>query len=40
MSPVSEIARDFSMKESAVTMLMLRTRRKLAQFLKKEGFDV
>ena len=40
MSPVAEIARDFSMKESAVTMLMLRTRRKLAQFLKKEGFDV
>lgn len=40
MSPVSEIAKDFSMKESAVTMLMLRTRRKLAHFLKKEGFDV
>ncbi len=40
MSPVAEIAADFSMKESAVTMLMLRTRRKLAQFLKKEGFDV
>lgn len=40
MSPVAEIARDFSLKESAVTMLMLRTRRKLAHFLKKEGFDV
>jgi RNA polymerase sigma-70 factor (ECF subfamily) len=40
MSPVAEIAADFSMKESAVTMLMLRTRRKLAHFLKKEGFDV
>lgn len=40
MSPVAEIAADFSMKESAVTMLMLRTRRKLAHFLKKEGFDL
>jgi len=40
MSPVAEIARDFSLKESAVTMHLLRTRRKLAQFLKKEGFDV
>ena len=40
MSPVAEIARDFSMKESNVTMHLLRTRRKLAQFLKKEGFDV
>ena len=40
MSPVAEIAADFSMKESAVTMLMLRTRQKLAHFLKKEGFDL
>lgn len=40
MSPVAEIAADFSMKESAVTMLMLRTRRKLAHFLEKEGFDL
>ena len=40
MSPIAEIARDFSMKESNVTMHLLRTRRKLAQFLKKEGFDV
>ena len=40
MSPVAEIARDFSMKESNVTMHLLRTRRKLEQFLKKEGFDV
>lgn len=40
MSPVSEIAADFSMKESAVTVLMLRTRKKLKLFLEKEGFDV
>lgn len=40
MSPVSEIARDFSMKESTVTVLMLRTRKKLKQFLQKEGFNV
>ena len=40
MSPVAEIARDFSMKESNVTMHLLRTRRKLEQFLKKEDFDV
>ena len=40
LSPIAEIARDFGLKESAVTMLMLRTRKKLAQFLTKEGFDV
>ena len=40
VSPIAEIAADFSMKESAVTMLMLRTRQKLAHFLKKEGFDL
>lgn len=40
MSPISEIAVDFSLKESAVTMLLLRTRKKLAQFLEKEGFDL
>ena len=40
MSPVAEIAKDFSMKESNVTMHLLRTRRKLEQFLKKEGFDL
>ncbi len=40
MSPIAEIARDFSMKESNVTMLLLRTRKKLEQFLKKEGFDL
>lgn len=40
MSTIAEIAKDFSMKESNVTMHLLRTRRKLAQFLKKEGFDL
>ena len=40
MSPVAEIAEDFAMKESNVTMHLLRTRRKLEQFLKKEGFDL
>lgn len=40
MSSIAEIAKDFTMKESNVTMLLLRTRRKLEQFLKKEGFDL
>ena len=37
---IAEIAKDFSMKESNVTMHLLRTRKKLEQFLKKEGFDL
>ena len=40
MSAVAEIARDLSLKESNVTMHLLRARKKLAQFLKKEGFDL
>ena len=40
MSTIAEIAKDFSMKESNVTMHLLRTRKKLEQFLKKEGFDL
>ena len=40
MSSIAEIAKDFTMKESNVTMLLLRTRRILEQFLKKEGFDL
>lgn len=40
MSSVSEIATDFSMKESNVTMLLFRTRKKLEKFLKKEGFNL
>ena len=38
ISSVAEIAKDFSLKESNVTMNLLRTRKKLAQFLKREGF--
>ena len=38
MSPVAEIAKDYQMKESNVTMHLLRTRKKLEQFLRKEGF--
>ena len=40
MSTITEIAKDFSMKESNVTMHLLRTRKKLEQILKKEGFDL
>ncbi len=40
MSTIAEIAKDFSMKESNVTMHLLRTRKKLEQFLKKEGFEL
>ena len=40
MSPVAEIAKDFQMKETNVAMHLLRTRKKLEQFLKKEGFDL
>ena len=40
ISTIAEIAKDFSLKESNVTMHLLRTRKKLAQFLKKEGFDI
>ena len=40
MSTIEEIAQDFSVKPNAITMLLLRTRKNLAKFLKKEGFDV
>lgn len=40
MSAITEIAKDFHMKESNVTMHLLRTRKKLEQFLQKEGFDL
>ena len=40
ISPVAEIAKDFQMKESNVTMHLFRTRKKLEHFLKKEGFDL
>ncbi len=38
--PLSEIAREASMKESSVATLMFRARRELKKHLKKEGFDV
>ena len=37
---VSEIAREYSLGESAVTVGLTRTRRKLKDFLIKEGFTV
>ena len=40
MSSITEIAKDFSMKESNVTMHLLRTRKKLEKFLIKEGFVI
>ncbi len=40
VSSISDIARDFGMKESAVTMTLSRTRKKLRDFLEKEGFFV
>lgn len=39
-APVSDIAREYSVKESYVTVSLLRTRRKLKAFLEKEGFAV
>ncbi len=38
--PVAEIAEEYSMKESAVGMLLFRTRNKLRIHLQKEGFQV
>ncbi len=37
---VSDIAADYRVKESYVTVLMLRTRKKLKLFLQKEGFEI
>ncbi|MBQ1217977.1 MAG: sigma-70 family RNA polymerase sigma factor [Clostridia bacterium] len=37
---IAEIAREFGMKESAVTMLLLRTREKLKNALQQEGFEL
>lgn len=39
-SSITEIAEEYSMKESSVTVLLLRTRKKLKDFLDKEGFVV
>ena len=38
-SSVAEIADEYSMKESSVAMLLLRTRKKLKIHLQKEGFN-
>jgi len=35
---ISEIAKQYGMKENNVAMLMFRTRQKLRDFLRKEGF--
>lgn len=40
LSPISEIASDYGMKESNIGMHLLRTRKKLEDFLKKEGFTL
>lgn len=37
-APIAEIAAEYGMRESGVTVLLLRTRTKLKQFLEKEGF--
>ncbi len=39
-APVSEIAKEFHMTESHITVLMLRTRKKLKEYLIKEGFEL
>ena len=39
-SSIAEIAEEYSMKDSAVAMLLLRTRNKLKTHLQKEGFNV
>lgn len=39
-SSITEIAEEYGMKESAVGMLMARTRKKFREFLQKEGFGV
>lgn len=40
MSSISDIAKGFGLKESAVTMSLSRTRGKLKSFLEKEGFFI
>ena len=39
-SSIAEIAEEYSMKESAVAMLLLRARKKLKTHLQKEGFNL
>lgn len=40
VSEIAEIARDHSMSEAAVAMLLHRTRKKLKKHLEKEGFAI
>lgn len=40
MSTVREIAHELGISESNVKTALLRTREKLAEFMKKEGFDI
>ncbi len=37
---IEEIAKEFSVSKNHVAVMMLRTRKKLADFLKKEGFEL
>ena len=39
-SSISEISKEYFMKESSVTVLLLRTRKKLKTFLEREGFII
>ncbi len=40
MEPIAEIAAEFGMKESRISVMMLRTRQKLKKFLEQEGFSI
>lgn len=40
LRPVAQIAHEFHMKQSAVTVLMFRAREKLKKMLEKEDFDL
>lgn len=39
-SSISEIAQEYGMNESSVTVLLHRTRKRMKKFLSKEGFDI
>lgn len=40
LCPIKEIASDFKLSESKVKMTLLRTRKKLKNFLEKEGIEI
>ncbi len=40
LTPLDALAAEVGMREGALAMLMLRIRKKLKQYLQKEGFDV